>query len=758
MSPATPASIASNGAGDAMTMRRWLLENGFTITVVIFFLAVFALYLNVWAVLKVLLGLSFVIFIHELGHFLVAKWCDVHVTHFSIGFGPKIPGLWRQWGETTYQVCLFPLGGYVQMIGQVDGDESADGSEDDPRSYRNKSVGQRMAIISAGVVMNAILAFICFIVVYRGPGKDRLAAVVAQVDSGAPAFVAGLRSGMLIEQIGDIENPYFDDLKVTVAGSNYGEKLKIVASLPNQKEKLDIYIEPRKNKDDANPIIGINPASQLSFFSNRELQGAFKNPTLPGSVAAKATPAFDFGDEIVGTTDPDDPSKVKPLPADPRKPDQRDYFEFARRMQRLADKEVTIQVQRGEGKTVDVKVPPAFRSTLGARMEMGPIVVVRTDSPAALHGVRIPDPSKPGRIGDLILKAEVKEPDGSTTVFEKKTLDPERFPRDLKAWASRLRAANKLDGAEVKLTMRRHREGPGEQFESVELKLPWKNEYEFDRVNPSLLSSPLAIPELGLGYLVKTTVAEPMGANSPLSVGDVIKNYKVVTVGPDGKERPSSWIIDDSVSWWGRITGQTPEFIGADEWATFGHNLFNRTDEVKKVILKIERDKKIEEVEITPTRDMTWAMQDRGWLLLPDTRIQRAYTTLEAIQMGFKDTHRSMLIILQNLRQMIVGRISVQKSLGGPISIARIAYQFAGYDVWEFIFFMGLISVQLAVINFLPIPVLDGGHMVFLIYEKLRGKPASDGVRAGATYAGLAFILCLMLFVFWLDISRFFKV
>ena len=78
----------------------------------------------------------------------------------------------------------------------------------------------------------------------------------------------------------------------------------------------------------------------------------------------------------------------------------------------------------------------------------------------------------------------------------------------------------------------------------------------------------------------------------------------------------------------------------------------------------------------------------------------------------------------------------------------------AQYDFWEFVFFLGLISVNLAVLNFLPIPVLDGGHMVFLIYEKLRGKPASEGVRIGATYAGLLLIGCLMIFVLFLDIRR----
>ena len=168
------------------------------------------------AIAKAALGLSFVVFLHELGHFMAAKWCDVNVNTFSIGFGPTIPGCSFQWGETTYKLALFPLGGYVQMVGQVDGDEASDGSEDDPRSYRNKSVGQRMLIISAGVIMNVILAVICFVVVFRGPGKDRMAGVIGEIDTGAPAFNYGLRTGAEILQIGEIKYPYFENLMVRV--------------------------------------------------------------------------------------------------------------------------------------------------------------------------------------------------------------------------------------------------------------------------------------------------------------------------------------------------------------------------------------------------------------------------------------------------------------------------------------------------------------------------------------------------------------
>ncbi|MGH7225493.1 MAG: site-2 protease family protein, partial [Gemmataceae bacterium] len=91
---------------------------------------------GVWSVSKVVLGLGFVIFIHALGHFLAAKWCDVHVQTFSIGFGPALPGCSFQRGETTYKISVLPLGGYVNMVGEgLEGEED----EDYPRSFKNKS-------------------------------------------------------------------------------------------------------------------------------------------------------------------------------------------------------------------------------------------------------------------------------------------------------------------------------------------------------------------------------------------------------------------------------------------------------------------------------------------------------------------------------------------------------------------------------------------------------------------------------------------
>lgn len=108
-----------------------------------------------------ILMLGTLVFIHELGHFVVAKLCGVKVLKFSLGFGPKLVA--RQRGETIYQICAIPLGGYVQMLGEGSGEQGEDvevSDEDKNRSFAEKPVSQRLAIVSAGPIMNLVLPFL----------------------------------------------------------------------------------------------------------------------------------------------------------------------------------------------------------------------------------------------------------------------------------------------------------------------------------------------------------------------------------------------------------------------------------------------------------------------------------------------------------------------------------------------------------------------------------------------------------------------
>ena len=104
--------------------------------------------------------------------------------------------------------------------------------------------------------------------------------------------------------------------------------------------------------------------------------------------------------------------------------------------------------------------------------------------------------------------------------------------------------------------------------------------------------------------------------------------------------------------------------------------------------------------------------------------------------------------MLRSLAQFRVG----PKSLSGPVKIVHIASMAASYGLNELIHFLGILSINLAVINFLPIPPLDGGQMVFLLAEKVRGKPLPESALMPAIYLGILMILCLFVFVTYQDV------
>ncbi len=764
--PPAPQSIAETDAAVEPTgfFNSWNLGIlGVMLCLLLYILFKFT-FNEIWAIVKAVLGLSFVIFIHELGHFLAAKWCGVNVTTFSIGFGPPIPGCWFAYGETTYKLAVLPLGGYVQMVGQVDGDESADDA-DDPRSYRKKTVGQRMLIISAGVIMNAILAVFCFIACYQGPGKEHPSANIGYVDSGAPAFKHGLKSGGEIVEIDGVKKPTFSDFTQTVINSLAGNQIEMTYLTYDKQGRSTSHttaIEPRLDEDDAKPVIGVAPPSRLQFIAKRELE---EGPYIAGTPAHKA--GFEYGDTIIAMTDPDDPSKVTDLPEDPRHKGhgQRDFFEFLRRMNLLAGKEVTVRVRRGEEKVateVEIKVAPMFRVDLGVRMQMGPILAVREGSKA--DGAVLPPRTVADKKlnGDIIESVSVLDADGKLLEFKDKDLDPERLPMALRQWSDRLDGAKFQGQRMVKLHLARHSDQPGQELVpgGVDKEIEWDTAWRFDRAAPISLNAPMPVPELGLAYQIKTMVRAAK-KGSPLQEGDVIKNIRYdrealkvdipqmraifYSIAPFLRPEPKT---DIEVRWMN-------EDLKEGQWANISFELFNQPVKFNKLVFKVERNKKIEEIEMPLAVDEAWPLVDRGWLLARDTRRVTADGPFGAIWLGLIDTRNRMSEIFQNLRGMILGRISV-KNLGGPLTIARATYIFAFMDFADFAFFLGLISINLAVVNFLPIPVLDGGHMVFLIYEKIRGRPASENVRIGATYAGLAIILCLMIFVLYLDARRLF--
>jgi regulator of sigma E protease len=123
--------------------------------------------------------------------------------------------------------------------------------------------------------------------------------------------------------------------------------------------------------------------------------------------------------------------------------------------------------------------------------------------------------------------------------------------------------------------------------------------------------------------------------------------------------------------------------------------------------------------------------------------------------MGYVETETSVKRVLAVLKQLFTGKIPV-RSLGGPIMIVKVAGSAASEGTARLLVFLTFLSANLAVLNFLPIPALDGGHMLFLAAEGIRGKPLNERLQVTLTLIGVGCLLSLMVLVFTLDIQRIF--
>lgn len=154
-----------------------------------------------------LLVLSFLVFFHELGHFLAARYFGVKVHVFSIGFGKRLFA--KEWMGTTWQFALIPLGGYVQMKGQDDRNPSL--KEDGNDSYNTKKPWQRIIILFAGPFANFLLAAILYFTIAL-MGATTWAAQVGSVQENSPAFHAGIKANDEILRINDTDIKSWDEI------------------------------------------------------------------------------------------------------------------------------------------------------------------------------------------------------------------------------------------------------------------------------------------------------------------------------------------------------------------------------------------------------------------------------------------------------------------------------------------------------------------------------------------------------------------
>ena len=163
-------------------------------------------------IISTVIVLGVLIFVHELGHFLVAKRTGVTVLRFSLGFGPKIFGITR--GGTEYCLCAIPLGGYVKMLGEDSEDELL--QADRAGAFSEQSVIKRLAIVFAGPLSNFVTAILLFTLVFAVHGIPEPAPDIGSVNPGSPAEHAGLRPGDKVLSINGQPIGTWEDLSESI--------------------------------------------------------------------------------------------------------------------------------------------------------------------------------------------------------------------------------------------------------------------------------------------------------------------------------------------------------------------------------------------------------------------------------------------------------------------------------------------------------------------------------------------------------------
>ncbi len=177
-----------------------------------------------------------------------------------------------------------------------------------------------------------------------------------------------------------------------------------------------------------------------------------------------------------------------------------------------------------------------------------------------------------------------------------------------------------------------------------------------------------------------------------------------------------------------------------------------------RVGVAVMRDKTLLQLQVVPEKDAQ--QQGRIGVRLTSRSLHGTETyrmgIVDGLQYGFQRTWEMSALTLQVFGKMLTSAISPD-NLGGPIAIAQLAGKTAELGLVSFLTFLALISVNLGVLNLLPIPILDGGHLAYLGMEKLRGKPLAPKVMEATQMVGLMLIIALMVFAFYNDISRLFR-
>lgn len=704
----------------------------------------------------IVVGFGGIIFIHELGHFLAAKWAGIRVLAFSMGMGPVVcsyrkgmgfrrgstePEYLRQLSARTkdatlhedtpsassvvspteYRFSALPLGGYVKMLGQEDANPGA--VSEAPDSYQNCPVWKRMVVICAGVVMNLVLAAVLFVIVFMvglrvqppiigavAPGSPAAAAVAFDREDVAP----GLLPEDTILEVGGRRMRAFNEVATEVAMSGRHHPVRLLVQRPGHDQP--IAFEAKAEADLASGLLdlGIGPIASTTLARWKETDLRDRYAQVVGLDGLQP------GDRLTAI-DARPVSRPNALLDAARESGGRP-FEATFHTTHAGDRTITLTPRR------DLQIAHAL---IGSQRDpvqhlLGLRPLLRVDPASS------PESAKQGlQPGDILVRIG----DAEAPSFQ----DAIPLIRTHKGKPLQLEVLRGND--RLTLDVRVSRKG------TIGF-LPASTAPASTIVAAATRLAPLPAPDAG------PKDPPPPFARPPAA--DLI-------------DRPGTRITAIA----GRPVSTMLDLPGAIIDATAA--AFEAGDASFTIPVTLELPLPAQPDGATPTEHRAWtltradieAVRGLEWtlpggdmalhLFEMEQTIDKAATPIAAVVRGIAKSRQIMNQTYLTFLRLFQGTVKVSH-LKGPVGIAHLGTQVADQGFIWVLFFLGLVSVNLAVINFLPLPIVDGGQFLMLCYEGIRRKPVPIVFQNVATLAGLALIGAVFLIVTFHDIKALFGV
>jgi regulator of sigma E protease len=697
----------------------------------------------------VIAGFTFIIFIHELGHFVAARWAGIRVLAFAIGFGPAIfsfrKGLGFRTGSseaaylaldaarrrdvspTEYRLNWIPFGGYVKMLGQEDGNPQA--VSDAPDSFQNCHPAKRLVVISAGVVMNVILAAILFVIVfsvgmsgnparagYVAPGSAASKVMPINADKLGITTPGILPGDQFLEIDGRVPNS-FADLLPAVALASKDSAISLKVRRAGYDAQLHFLVPPEKSELTGLFELGVEPARSTSLIdANTDAERAQAQVAFARVGLGYIPPGSTLISIAQGAT-------TTPV---------------------TSVEDLRTAARASDGKPLGLEfVNPANSDTITATVTPSPeiqsdLVRLTTGKPAPIdHIAGLVGLMRVGSVNDQGKKAGLQPGD----IFLR--IGGIEFP-GLADGMSEIRSSR---GRTIPVLVERQENGKRVEV-SLSCPVDKDGRIGFGPDDTASTHTILAAPLTSIRAIRQNANDRPSPASSlafiagsellsvnGTSVTNLLQAAELIT-------RAAKSSTADSL---------TVTLVIRPPAPAVQTNNPQLTDERKISSLPLT----ITGEDLSAIRALSYQTSlDRFFVF--DQILIKADSPAQAISKGLDETRRFLVGVYITFARLVERTVPADQ-LRGPIGIAAMGTTIADRGIIYLLFFMAMISVNLAVINFLPLPIVDGGQFLFILYEWIRGKAAPIAFQSAATLVGLILIGSMFLFVTFNDITSLFK-